>query len=248
MPKKLFSRKEFEQYRIGMAAKMAADKPLRKKAQDVLVEADKLAWIHQTNWLGEPILNVAQDMFATQEILWKTKPDFIIESGVAWGGSLLFYATIMEAMGKGRIIGIDTYIPADLKKRIMSHGKISKRITLINASSTDPATIAKVKSLTKGAKNISVFLDSDHSHAHVLKELELYSAFVKKGNYMLCGDTIVESIPEQTHRKRSWGPGNNPKTARDEFMKKNKRFVVDAEFENKLLFTCNPEGFLKCIK
>ncbi len=246
--KKLYTREEFETLREKSAQIMAADKELRRDALKVLVQADHHRWIHQTNWLGEPILNLPQDMFAIQEIIFKTRPRFIIEVGVAWGGSLLFYSTLMEILGGERIIGVDIYIPDDLKERLASYGKLSERLTLINGSSIEQDTIGQVKSITGDCREVMIFLDSYHTHDHVLKELCLYSPLVGEGFYLICGDTIIEDMPEQKHRSRPWGPGNNPKTALDQFLKENNRFDVDKVLENKLLFTCNPGGYLVCIK
>lgn len=246
--KKIYTREEFENLRQESARSMAADKKLHQKAQDVLIQADHYRWIHQTNWLGEPILNLPQDMFALQEIIFKTRPKFIIEVGVAWGGSLLFYSTLMEVLGGERIIGVDVFIPDDLKIRLASYGKLSERITLISGSSLEKETLNQIKSLLGECRKTMILLDSYHTHDHVLKELQLYSPLVGKGFYLICGDTIIEDIPEQKHRSRPWGPGNNPKTAVYQFMKENGRFEIDKSIENKLLFTCNPDGYLRCCK
>jgi len=246
--KKLYTRSEFENMRTSSAEKMSQDKSLYNDALDVFVRADKYSWIHQTNWFGEPILNLPQDMFAIQEVIFQTKPKYIIEVGVAWGGGLLFYSTLMEALGGQKIIGIDVYIPDDLRERLFSHGKISDRLVLINQSSTDPQTIDQIKSIVGQSRDVLVLLDSFHTHDHVLKELQMYSPLVGKGQYLICGDTIVEDIPVQTHRVRPWGPGNNPKTALSQFLKENDRFEIDRRFDKKLLFTNNPDGYLKCCK
>lgn len=246
--KKLFTRAEFEQLRVTSASEMAADEGLKKDALDVLVRADRYRWIHQTTWMGEPILNLPQDMFAIQEIIFKTRPRFIIESGVAWGGSLLFYATLMEVLGGEQIIGIDVYIPEDLRARIYSHEKLAKRIILINASSIDDRTVAQVRSIIGDCREVMPILDSYHTHEHVLKELRNYSQFVGKGHYLVCGDTVVEDIPVQSHRDRPWGPGNNPKTAMEEFLREDSRFRCDKTINSKLLFTCNPGGYLLCTR
>lgn len=246
--KKLFTRDEFEELRLASAREMALDEGLKKDALDVLVRADQYRWIHQTTWMGEPILNLPQDVFALQEIIFRTRPKFIVESGVAWGGSLLFYSTLMEVLGGERIIGIDIFIPEDLRERIHAHKKLSERITLINSSSIEESTVSRVKSIIGDSREVMVILDSYHTHEHVLKELRSYSPFVGQGHYIVCGDTVVENIPVQEHRTRPWGPGNNPKTAVDEFLKENSRFEIDAALENKLLFTCNPGGYLKCTR
>jgi cephalosporin hydroxylase len=244
----LYTRKQFENLRIHFAKKMAGDITLKKKALDVLIKADHYNWIHQTNWMGEPILQLPQDMFALQEIIFITRPEYVIEVGVAWGGSLLFYSTLMEMFGGKKIIGIDVYIPADLKKRIHSFGNISKRIVLINGSSVEGMTVEKVKKIIDNSKNVMVVLDSYHTHFHVLNELRIYSQFVGKGYYLVCCDTILEDVPKQRHRSRPWGPGNNPRTALKEFLNENDRFKVDKDIERKLLFTCNPGGYLRCCK
>jgi len=241
----MYTREEFEKLRIEWAEKMAADSQLRQKSLDVFVEGDRYNWIHQTNWFGEPCLQVPQDMFALQEIIFQTRPRFIIEVGVAWGGSLLFYSTLMEALGGERIIAIDVYVPEDLKKRIAAFGKLAQRISWIAGSSIEPDTVDQVRSLIGSSREVMIMLDSKHTHEHVLKELQIYSPLVGPGHYLICGDTIVEYMPEQTHRPRPWGPGNNPKTALDQFLKENDGFEVDRILENKLLFTCNPGGYLR---
>jgi cephalosporin hydroxylase len=244
----MYTRAEFEEMRLEKAKEMAADKKLSEDAYDVFARADRYNWIHQTNWLGEPSLQTPQDLILFQEMIYKTKPKAIVELGVAWAGSLLFYASVVEAMDIDcKVIGVDIFIPDDLRERIYSH-KVSKRIELINASSIEETTVAKVKELTRGVREVLLHLDSHHTHEHVLKELELYSPLLGKGCYLVCGDTVIEYIPEQTHRPRPWGKGNNPKTALDEFMKNNDRFEIDMEIENKLLFSNQPLGYLKCIK
>ena len=246
--KKLYTREEFESLLMESAEAMAEDRALRRDALKVLVRADHYRWIHQTNWLGEPILNLPQDMFALQEIIFKTRPRFIIELGVAWGGSLLFYSTLMEVLGGERIIGVDIYIPDDLKERLSIYGKLSERLTLINGSSIEEDTLSQIRSIVGNCREVMLLLDSYHTHDHVLKELQLYSPLIGKGFYLICGDTIVEDIPEQKHRSRPWGPGNNPKTALQAFLKENDRFKIDKTIDNKLLFTCNPGGYLLCLR
>ena len=244
----MYTREEFEKMRLESAKKMAKDSKLQKDAVDVLVRADRYNWIHQTNWFGEPILQLPQDLFALQEIIFNTRPKYIIELGVAWGGILLFYSTLMQVLGGERVIGVDIYIPEDLKQRIYSHGELSKRITLINNSSVEKKTVEQIKTIIGGSREVMVVLDSNHTHEHVLKELRLYSPLVGKGHYVICDDTLIEYIPEQEHRPRPWGPGNNPKTALDQFLKENDRFIVDNTIGNKLLLSCNPGGYLVCIE
>lgn len=243
--KKIYTRDEFERMRLVKAGDLAGDKALQEDALDVLTRADRHNWVHQTNWMGEPVLQLPQDMFAFQEVIWKTKPDYVIEVGVAWGGSVLFNATICEAMGHGQVLGVDIFIPDDLVERLSSKGRISERIQLINGSSVEKDTIDRIREITGDSKRTFIILDSHHTKAHVLKELELYSSFVGEGCYMICGDTVVDRIPVQDHRSRDWGPGNNPMNALDEFLMKQSRFVIDDYFDNKLLLSCNPRGFLR---
>jgi cephalosporin hydroxylase len=246
--KKMLSREGFEDMRQASALAMSQDVDVVLRAREVLIDADKHQWIHQTNWFGEPILNLPQDMFALQEIIYKTRPKFIIELGVAWGGTLLFYATLLTALGGEKVIGVDIYIPEDLKTRLNCHGALSDKIHLIMGSSIEPDTISHIRSIIKDCREVLVVLDSYHSHAHVLAELRLYAPLVGKGHYLVCGDTIIEYMPPQEHRPRPWGPGNNPKTALDTFLKESDRFVVDKAIDRKLLFTCNPGGYLQCIR
>jgi cephalosporin hydroxylase len=246
--KKMLSREEFEELRQESALAMSKDKDFVHRAREVLIDADKYQWIHQTNWFGEPILNLPQDMFALQDIIYKTRPKFIIELGVAWGGSLLFHSTLLTVLGGEKVIGVDIYIPDDLKARLNSHGVLSDKINLITGSSVEPDTLAHIQSIIKDCRDVLVVLDSYHSHDHVLAELCLYAPFIGKGHYMVCGDTIVNDIPTQDHRPRPWGPGDNPKTALTAFLGKSDRFVVDEVIDRKLLLTCNPGGYLKCIR
>ncbi len=246
--KKLYTRAEFEELRRKYAHEMAADQRLIKDALDLKVRAGAYYWVHQTNWMGEPILQLPQDMFAFQEIIYKTRPKFIIELGVAWGGSLLFYSSLMELFGGEKVIGVDIYMPDDLQERLRSHGKISDRIVLLNASSVDEGTISKIKAIVGDSREVMVILDSFHTHDHVLRELRLYSPLIGPDHYLVCSDTVIEYQPEASYRPRPWGHGNNPKTALDQFLKENDRFIVDHAIDEKLLFTCIPGGYLKCCK
>ena len=246
MKKKLYTREEFEEFRQDAALRMVTDGELFKESLKLLNRADSYHWIHQTTWFGQPVLNLAQDMFAIQEIIFETRPKYVIEVGVAWGGSLLFYSTLMEALGGEKIIGIDTYIPEDLNRRLSAYGKLSERIVLINDSSVEKSTIQQVKGIIGNCRDVMVILDSHHTHYHVLQELCIYSEFVGKGYYLVCSDTIIEYLPEeQIHRPRPWGHGNNPATALDFFLKQDDCFEVDSKLESKLLLSCHPGGYLK---
>jgi cephalosporin hydroxylase len=245
--KKILSREEFESLRTESALAMSGDTDLMDRARDLLIDADRYHWIHQTNWLGEPILNLPQDMFAIQEIIYKTRPKYIIELGIAWGGSLLFHATLLSILGGEKVIGVDIFIPDDLRGRLNSHNALSDRIVLVTGSSLEKTTLDSITSIIGDCRDNLVILDSYHTHDHVLAELRLFAPLVGKGHYLICGDTIVDSIPVQEHRPRPWGPGNNPKTALDAFMSETNRFVVDDSYDRKLLFSCNPGGYVRCI-
>jgi cephalosporin hydroxylase len=246
--KKLYTREEFETLRRNAAEEMIADQQLTQDALDLKIRAGRYYWVHQTNWMGEPILQLPQDMFAIQEIIFKTRPDFIIELGVAWGGSLLFYSSLMALFGGKKVIGVDIYVPDDLKERLSSHGPLSDRIVLLNGSSVEEDTVKGIKTIIGDSRKVMVILDSFHTHDHVLRELRLYSALVGQGHYLICSDTVIEYQPEPDYRSRPWGHGNNPKTALDQFLKEDDRFVIDRTIDNKLLFTCIPGGYLLCCK
>jgi cephalosporin hydroxylase len=154
----------------------------------------------------------------------------------------------MEVLGGERVIGIDIFIPDDLRERIGCFGKLSERITFIKGSSVDEKTIGEVKAIVGSSREVMVILDSNHTHEHVLGELRLYSPLVGKGHYLVCSDTVVEYLPKDTNRPRPWGPGNSPKTALDEFLKENDRFEIDRAISDKLLITCIPGGHLRCVK
>ena len=195
--KKIISRKKFLSLNKQASKKMNKDNVIKTKALNILIEADrKYRWIHQQSWLGEPCINLPEDMLALQEIITNTKPEFIIETGVAWGGSILFGASLLRLIGGKKIIGIDTYMPPNVKKRILKHKLLSNKIKLINDDSISDKTIRKIKKIIGNSKKVLVILDSHHTHDHVLKELNLYSEFVTKGNYLICGDTIVNFVPK----------------------------------------------------
>ena len=189
-------------------------------------------------WLDRPIIQFPQDIIAMQEIIWKIKPDLIIETGIARGGSLIFYASMLELIGNnGIVVGIDIDIRQHNMAEIEKHSMF-KRIVLIEGSSTDTSIIEKVSNITKKKTKVIVVLDSNHTHEHVLKELNLYSSFVTKGSYLIILDTIIEDLADDFFPGKPWGKGNNPKTAVKEFLKNTGRFEVDKDIENKLQIPC----------
>ncbi len=200
------------------------------------------------SWMGRPIIQYPQDMMAMQEIIWEVKPDLIIETGIAHGGSLIYYASLLELIGNGEVLGIDIDIRAHNKAEIEKH-PMMKRIKMIEGSSISKETVAKVKAVAEGKEKILVCLDSNHTYEHVLHELEMYSPFVSLNSYIVVFDTIVEDLPENYFKeKRPWGIGNNPKTSVYEFLNHHDNFVIDGSIDNKLLISVAPEGYLKRIK
>jgi cephalosporin hydroxylase len=185
---------------------------------------------------------------AMQEIIWTVKPDLIIETGIAHGGTLIFYASMLELLGgKGKVLGIDIDIREHNRREIEKH-PMFKRIMVIEGSSIEKSVIEKVRTYAHGKKRVLVCLDSLHTQDHVLQELELYSPLVTRGSYCVVFDTIVEDLPDEYSADRPWGKGNNPKTAVRKFLEENDRFVIDKEIENKLLITVCPDGYLKCVR
>ncbi len=231
------------------AQRMADDSALRKLTYEWFVLASKYEYSYHFTWMDRPIIQFPQDMIALQEIVWKVKPDLIIETGIARGGSLIFYASMLAMLGKtdGQVIGIDIDIRPHNRMEIEKH-PMFKHITLLEGSSTDIAIVAHVRKLVQDKYCVMVVLDSLHTHDHVLTEMQLYSPFVNKGGYLIVLDTIIEDMPKEFSANRPWSKGNNPKTAVWEFLKSNDRFEIDKMLENKLLITVAPDGYLHCIK
>jgi cephalosporin hydroxylase len=224
------------------------NKALQSAATAFNVESNRAQYSYNFSWMGRPIIQYPQDMIAMQEIIWEVKPDLVIETGIAHGGSLIYYASLLELIGKGEVLGIDIDIREHNRKEIEMHS-MYKRIKMIQGSSISNEVIEQVKKIVIEKKAILVCLDSNHTHEHVLSELNLYSPFVNLGSYIVAFDTIVEDLPEgYFSQKRPWGISNNPKTAVDEFLKTNKNFQIDDSLDNKLLISVAPRGYLKRVK
>jgi cephalosporin hydroxylase len=228
-------------------SKQGADPEFEKCALEFITRSVEKKYMYNFSWLGIPIIQYPQDMVAMQELIWEVKPDLIIETGVAHGGSVIFYASMLELLGKGEVLGIDIDIRKHNRDKIEAH-PMFKRVKLIEGSSVAPETLEQAKKIAAGKKNIMVVLDSMHTHDHVLKELELYSPFVALNNYLVVFDTIAEDLPDDLFPDRPWSKGNNPKTAVFEFLRTTDAFVIEKEIENKLLITVAPDGFLKRVK
>lgn len=239
---------QFREERKKDINKMAKDQRITELGMLFIKDTAKYKYSYNFTWLGRPIIQFPQDIIAMQEIIWQVKPDLIIETGIAHGGSLIFYASMLELLGgDGQVLGIDIDIRKHNLVEIEKH-PMFKMITMIEGSSTDGEVVKQVYNFAKNKKRILVALDSNHTHDHVLKELQLYSSLVTNGSYLVVFDTVIEDMPEGFFPDRPWGKGNNPKTAVWEFLKTNDRFEIDKEIENKLLITVVPDGYLKCIK
>jgi cephalosporin hydroxylase len=250
------------------------DSQWKQLSLEWMIAGFRQKYMYNFESLGRPIIQTPVDMVATQELIWKIKPDLIIETGIAHGGSLIMSASMLalidycEAVESGsvldpratrrRVLGLDIDIRAHNRDAIESH-PMAHRIDMMQGSSIDPAIIAQVHEYASEYKKVLVFLDSNHTHDHVLAELEAYAPLTSVGSYCCVFDTVVEDLPEDTFPDRPWAPGNNPKTAVWEYMKRLAevgrnavdgaplKFEIDKALEDKLLITVAPDGYLKRI-
>lgn len=231
----------------ALISAMGSDARVRELAMAFLHETAQYRYTYHFSWMGRTIIQAPQDVIAMQELIWQIKPACIIETGVAHGGSVVFYASMLELLGgDGVVIGVDVEIKPDNRRAIETH-PMGKRIRLVEGSSTDAAVVKQVRELVSGRGPVLVALDSNHTHEHVLRELELYSPFVKQGSYLVVFDTTIEDMPEGLYPNRPWNKLNNPKTAVHEFLRHNHRFVIDQRVQNRLQITVAMDGYLKCI-
>lgn len=233
---------------------------LRELSGKWLASSLKHKYSYNFNWLGRPIIQYPQDIVAVQELIWDVKPDLIIETGIAHGGSLIMSASFLALLDlfdaerngnldahnlqRRKVLGIDIDIRQHNKTEIRNH-PLSSRIDMIQGSSTDPGIIATVTEYAANFKRVLLLLDSNHTHDHVLSELIAYTPLVTPGSYCIVFDTVIEDMPENSFPDRDWDIGNNPKTAVRDFLKTNPQFVVDEAIEKKLLITVAPSGFLR---
>ena len=244
---------QFAAEREQNIARIGADDELRSFARALQLKGAQYNYIYNFSWLGRPIIQLPQDVFAMQELIWSIQPDLIIETGIAHGGSLIFSASMLElnaACGgppDAEVLGVDIDIRAHNRTAIEAH-PMSKRISMIQGSSIAPEIIAQVRAKATGKQRVLVCLDSNHTHDHVLAELEAYAPLTSVGSYCVVFDTAIEEMPAQMFADRPWGPGNNPKTAVREFLKTTDRFEIDQALSNKLLITVAPGGYLRCIR
>lgn len=230
--------------RIGA---MARDADMRAASRDFMLHSIAHRYSYNFTWLGRPIIQYPEDIVAIQEVIWRTRPDCIIETGIAHGGSLVLSASMLQLLGEGVVIGIDVDIRKHNREALEGH-PLAHRMKLIEGSSTDPAVVDNVRAMAARSGRCMVILDSNHSEAHVLGELQAYAPIVTEGCYLLVLDTIIENQPEIKYDGRPWSIGNNPMTAMNKFLAENPDFEIDPEYEQKLLTTVAPRGYLRRAK
>jgi cephalosporin hydroxylase len=253
---------EFEKEVVLRVQENGANAALQQAGLDFARISTMPKYSYNYFWLGRPIIQYPQDMVAMQELIWQIKPDLIIETGIAHGGSLILSASMLslldycDAIEQGtmldpraprrRVLGLDIDIRAHNRAAIEAH-PMANRIGMIEGSSIDPAIIAQVQDIARRYKRVLVCLDSNHTHAHVLAELEAYAPLVSAGSYCVVFDTIVEDMPAEMFLDRPWGPGDNPKTAVWEYLKTHPEFEIDKQMDHKLLISVAPDGYLKRV-
>lgn len=246
---------QFNKQCFNEIKKQGLDDVFRKLTKDWIVKSTKHKYTYHFQWLGRPIIQHPQDILGMQELIFNIKPDLIIETGIAHGGSLIFYSSILElntyfgGPKKAKIIGIDIDIRKHNLKEI-NNNPMKKRIILLQGSSTAKKIYNKVIKLSDKFRKILVILDSNHTHEHVLNELKLYAPLVSVGSYCVVFDTIIKDLPDRIGPERNWNSKNNPHTALIEYLKlvnkKNckTKFKIDNTIDNKLMITACPSGFL----
>lgn len=253
---------EFQNQIITGVNVMSADLEFLDVSSKWLELAHKHKYSYNFGILGRPIIQYPQDIVTLQEIIWKVKPDLIIETGIAHGGSLILSAALLALLDletsvnensnypmsnpTRKVIGIDIDFRKHNREELSKHF-LSNRIEIVDGSSISNEVVDKVKRISEHYNNVMVLLDSNHTHEHVLEELRKYSELVSVDNYCIVYDTIIESLPNSDFTDRPWKVGNNPRTAVDEFLRSNGNFENDSFYENRSLITVAPGGFLKRI-
>ena len=243
-------RTEFDENKRLQSVALGKDRSAFEKAIDALYAADVYDYAYLWTWMGVPIIQLPADIMATQEVIWSTKPDVIIETGIARGGSVLFMASLLELIGKGQILGVDINIRPHNRDSIERH-PMSKRVTLIEGSSVASDTVARVRAKIPAGASVMVVLDSDHSRDHVLAELRAYAPLVTPGCYLVVADTLLGHIDEKRanpKRSKTWFRGDEPLAALKIYMNESDRFEADPVINGKLVFSSSPGGYLRCTK
>ena len=244
---------EHENFKAECQAEVAqqgTNTELKELTNQWISTAAEHKYSYHFEWLGRPIIQHPQDMIGLQQLLWNIQPDLVIETGIARGGSLIFSASILELIAlcggnpAAKVLGIDIDIRAHNRVEIEAH-PMSKRLHLLQGSSTAAEVIEQVRARVAGKQRVMVCLDSNHTEAHVLAELDAYSSLVTPGSYLVVFDSVVEDLPPGFFADRPWDVGDNPKTAVRKWLPAHPEFALDRDFENKLLLTVCPDGFLK---
>jgi cephalosporin hydroxylase len=240
-------REEFERECRTNAARMGGDAVLRELSKSWIQGTAEHRYSYNFRWLGLPIIQLPQDVLMLQELIWSGGPDLIIETGVARGGSTVFYASMLELIGgRGRVMGIDVDIRPHNRSALEEH-PLFHRIELIEGSSVDPEVTHRAKDAAHAAERVMVVLDSNHTHDHVLAELRHYGPLVTRDSYLVVFDTIIEELPEESLRDQPWGRGNNAATAVRQYLSEQQRFEVDSSIDARLLISHAPGGYLRCV-
>lgn len=251
---------QFAQERRAQVAGYPQDAAFTAQSQAWLEASMRRKYVYNFDWLGRPIIQYPQDMVAMQELVWSTRPDLIIETGIAHGGSLVLSASLLAMLdycdavqggsvldpkaSQRKVLGLDIDIRAHNRAAIEAH-PMAHKIEMIQGSSISPEVIAQVQAIARGYKRVMVCLDSNHTHAHVLAELQAYAPLTSVGCYCVVFDTFVEDMPGDLFPDRPWSPGDNPKTAVHEYLKSHQNFEIDATIPHKLQVTVAPDGFLR---
>jgi len=232
---------------------MKSSDAMNSSSKSFLNDSIEARYSYNFKWMGRPIIQYPQDIVAVQELIWDIKPDLIIETGVAHGGSAVFFASLLElnALSGGpkdaEVWCIEIDLRAHNREAILAHPMYS-RLRIFDGSSLDEKIVQEVSQKASQCERVMVVLDSNHTHEHVLGELNLYAPLVSVGSYCVVFDTVIEDLEGVEFVDRPWGKGNNPKTAVAEFLKTNSDFVVTTAIDDKLLISAAPGGYLKRIK
>ena len=245
--------KKFKADRDALILQQGEDPAVKELGLKFLLDTAKHHYSYQYEWLGRPIIQFPQDMVAVQQLIGQVQPELIIETGIAHGGSLIYYASLLELVAQcggpldAYVLGIDIDIRVHNRTAIEAH-PMSKRIRMLQGSSIDADIVAEVKRMTAGRQRIMVLLDSNHTHEHVLAELRAYAPLVSKDSYCVVFDTVVEDMPADAFPDRPWGKGNNPKTAVWQYLRENGDFEIDKYIDSKLLISVAPQGYLRKVR
>jgi len=229
-------------------AAMNGDAAMMAAARRFVSKTFEYGYYRNFKWLGRPIIQYPQDVIALQELIWDYRPTLVVETGVAHGGSAIFYASILELIGgRGEVLGVEVEFREHNKRATREHS-LAHRVAVVEGSSVDADVVKQVRAIAAQHERIMVVLDSLHTHEHVLQELREYSPLVKKGGPLVVFGTSVAYVDPDLDLKRKWDIARNPKSALEEFMAENDRFIVDAEMNDKLLITDAPGGYLRCVR